>query len=43
MSASLAACPLSFAFLPNPTPFWLWRHESGTYLKLTDSGAALFA
>ena len=21
----------------------LWRHESGTYLKLTDSGAALFA
>jgi hypothetical protein len=22
---------------------WLWRHESGTYLKFTDSGAALFA
>jgi hypothetical protein len=22
---------------------WLWRHESGTYVKLTDSGAALFA
>ena len=21
---------------------WLWRHESGTYLKFTDSGAALF-
>ena len=22
---------------------WLWIHESGTYLKFTDSGAALFA
>jgi hypothetical protein len=22
---------------------WLWRHESGTYLRFTDSGAALFA
>jgi hypothetical protein len=22
---------------------WLWRHESGTYLKFTDGGAALFA
>jgi hypothetical protein len=22
---------------------WLRRHESGTYLKFTDSGAALFA
>jgi len=22
---------------------WLWRHESGTYLMFTDSGAALFA
>jgi hypothetical protein len=22
---------------------WIWRHESGTYLKFTDSGAALFA
>ena len=22
---------------------WLWRHESGTYLKFTDNGAALFA
>ena len=22
---------------------WTWRHESGTYLKFTDSGAALFA
>ena len=22
---------------------WLWRHESGTYLKFTDDGAALFA
>jgi hypothetical protein len=22
---------------------WLWRHESGTYLKFTDTGAALFA
>jgi hypothetical protein len=22
---------------------WLLRHESGTYLKFTDSGAALFA
>ena len=22
---------------------WLWRHESGTYLKFTDSGAAMFA
>jgi hypothetical protein len=21
----------------------LWRHESGTYVKFTDSGAALFA
>jgi hypothetical protein len=21
---------------------WLWRHESGTYVKFTDSGAALF-
>ena len=22
---------------------WLWLHESGTYLKFTDSGAVLFA
>jgi hypothetical protein len=22
---------------------WLWRHESGTYAKFTDAGAALFA
>jgi len=22
---------------------WLWRHESGTYVKFTDSGAPLFA
>jgi hypothetical protein len=22
---------------------WLWRHESGTYVKFTDTGAALFA
>ena len=22
---------------------WLWRHESGTYVTFTDSGAALFA
>jgi hypothetical protein len=22
---------------------WLWRHESGAYLKFTESGAALFA
>lgn len=22
---------------------WIWRHESGTYLKFTDAGAALFA
>ena len=22
---------------------WLWRHKSGTYVKFTDSGAALFA
>jgi hypothetical protein len=22
---------------------WLWLHESGTYVKLTESGAALFA
>ena len=22
---------------------WLWRHESGTYVKFTDSGGALFA
>ena len=22
---------------------WLWRHESGTYVKFTDRGAALFA
>jgi len=22
---------------------WLWRHESGTYVKFTDSVAALFA
>ena len=21
---------------------WLWLHESGTYVKFTDSGAALF-
>jgi hypothetical protein len=24
-------------------PGWLWMHESGTYVKLTESGAALFA
>ena len=22
---------------------WLWRHESGTFVKFTDSGVALFA
>jgi hypothetical protein len=22
---------------------WLWRHESGSYVKFTDGGAALFA
>jgi hypothetical protein len=22
---------------------WLWRHESGTYLKFTPAGAELFA
>ena len=22
---------------------WLWLHESGTFVKLTDAGAALFA
>jgi hypothetical protein len=22
---------------------WLWLHESGTYVKFTDSGAVLFA
>jgi hypothetical protein len=22
---------------------WLWRHETGTYVRFTDSGAALFA
>jgi hypothetical protein len=22
---------------------WLWMHESGTYVKFTDAGAALFA
>jgi hypothetical protein len=22
---------------------WLWRHESGTYVKFTDAGAMLFA
>jgi hypothetical protein len=22
---------------------WIWRHESGTYVKFTDSGAALLA
>ena len=22
---------------------WVWRHESGTYLKFTESGAALVA
>ena len=22
---------------------WLWCHENGTYLRFTDSGAALFA
>jgi hypothetical protein len=22
---------------------WLWLHESGTYLKFTESGAAIFA
>ena len=22
---------------------WLWKHESGTYVKLTESGADLFA
>jgi hypothetical protein len=22
---------------------WLWQHESGTYVKFIDSGAALFA
>ena len=22
---------------------WLWMHESGTYVKLTEAGAAMFA
>ena len=22
---------------------WVWRHESGTYVKFTDAGAALLA
>jgi len=22
---------------------WLWRHESGTYVKFTEAGADLFA
>jgi len=22
---------------------WLWVHESGTYVKITEAGAALFA
>jgi hypothetical protein len=22
---------------------WLWRHESGTYVKFTQAGAELFA
>ena len=22
---------------------WLWRHESGTYVKFTDAGAEMFA
>jgi hypothetical protein len=22
---------------------WLWRHESGTYVKFTENGVALFA
>jgi hypothetical protein len=22
---------------------WLWRHESGTYMKFTEAGAELFA
>ena len=22
---------------------WLWRHESGTYVRFTEKGAALFA
>jgi hypothetical protein len=22
---------------------WLWRHESGTYVKFTEAGAAIFA
>jgi hypothetical protein len=22
---------------------WLWRHESGTYVKFTEAGAALFS
>ena len=22
---------------------WLWRHESGTYVRFTDNGAELFA
>jgi hypothetical protein len=22
---------------------WLWLHESGTYVKFTEAGAALFA
>jgi hypothetical protein len=22
---------------------WLWKHESGTYVKLTQAGADLFA
>lgn len=25
------------------TQGWLWLHESGTYVKFTDSGAELFA
>ncbi len=25
------------------TPDWLWRHESGTYVKFTPAGAEIFA
>ena len=26
-----------------PSRVWLWRHESGTYVKFTPAGAELFA
>jgi hypothetical protein len=30
-------------FLRAVTNDWLWLHESGTFVKFTDTGAALFA